>query len=677
MTAFAFVLLAAPLAWAAPSVSPGPSPAAPALVAASTPPITVVFPQENRNTPAIQAESIFGRIYPPTGKLTINGQPVKATKKGAFLAYLPVQSGAFTFQCRLEVGTQTYTLDRHIQVAPPLTAYPPDRLAIDPERLDPSQDLELGPGEWVNVEMKGTPGAEASFHIPGLTEDLGMTEVDPKLGIYQGTYQIQPGDRARLARVRFELQKAGLGKERGEAKGRLSVRSGSPRVARVQTEYAFVEMGPGEGYLFSATTGALLVVTGSMASSARSAQSPVLSAWLNSPVETLRPALHALQVRLSPSLSAWVNAQNILLLVPGTAVPQAKLTGVRVDVGEDTSTLKIGLTQKVPYRVDGTEDGSALRVTLYYTQNVADWTPYPLDDGFLGDMRIEQLDTQTSVLHIKAKGRAGFWGYHADFQNGGLVLQVRKPPAFERAPASALKNRVIAIDPGHNDMEERVGPLGNWERDLNMGVAQALVAALEKEGAKPVLTRNPEESVPLPDRPKAAYRAGADVFLSIHHNALPDGSDPLEKPRGYIVFYYHPHSLRFAKAVHAAYGPGYPYPSEGLVQRNLLVTRTTEMPAVLTESAYFMLPEQEERAADPKFQKKLAQVFVRGLRNFFEAERSRPGARLKAWVKPAPAPKPTPKSVSKPASPAKPKAVPKAAAPSKASPASKTKARNL
>jgi len=43
-----------------------------------------------------------------------------------------------------------------------------------------------------------------------------------------------------------------------------------------------------------------------------------------------------------------------------------------------------------------------------------------------------------------------------------------------------------------------------------------------------------------------AKLTNADLFVSVHNNALPDGINPFTN-HGVSTYYYHPHSARLAK----------------------------------------------------------------------------------------------------------------------------------
>ncbi|MFC2077073.1 N-acetylmuramoyl-L-alanine amidase, partial [candidate division KSB1 bacterium] len=100
------------------------------------------------------------------------------------------------------------------------------------------------------------------------------------------------------------------------------------------------------------------------------------------------------------------------------------------------------------------------------------------------------------------------------------------PESYDRF---VLRDRLIVIDPGHGGpFAGAVGPGGTREADVNLKVALELAALCQASGARVVLTRNsdsdvgagPDESLidDLEARSAIANDAGADCFISIHHN---------------------------------------------------------------------------------------------------------------------------------------------------------------
>ena len=82
----------------------------------------------------------------------------------------------------------------------------------------------------------------------------------------------------------------------------------------------------------------------------------------------------------------------------------------------------------------------------------------------------------------------------------------------------------VVIDPGHGGSETgAVGEGGLEEAELNLAVAQQVAAALEVHGVTVVLTRTRDIRLTLATRAEIARAVGARAFVSIHHNADPDG----------------------------------------------------------------------------------------------------------------------------------------------------------
>jgi N-acetylmuramoyl-L-alanine amidase len=237
--------------------------------------------------------------------------------------------------------------------------------------------------------------------------------------------------------------------------------------------------------------------------------------------------------------------------------------------------------------------------------------------GFVDQVRWHQEATGVVALSVRLKPGRKLWGWNARYDGGPVLrLDLRRPPRVN--PERPLEGLRVMLDPGHMPSAPgAVGPLGTREMDANYAIAQAAAERLIKEGAIPLLTRGTTtDEVSLSDRPRQAVERGADVFVSLHNNALPDGTNPFSRPRGFAVYYYHPHSLELGRAVHAAYAQRVPLADEGLQWDNLLVARLSAVPAILIENAYMILPEQEAMLNEPPFREKLAGAVVAGLRAF-------------------------------------------------------------
>jgi N-acetylmuramoyl-L-alanine amidase len=139
---------------------------------------------------------------------------------------------------------------------------------------------------------------------------------------------------------------------------------------------------------------------------------------------------------------------------------------------------------------------------------------------------------------------------------------------------------------------------------------------LEDRGATVVMTRATPDPVPLNSRPVIARRAGAQVLVSIHLNALPDGVNPFTA-NGTGTYFFHPQAEPLARALQAGMVARMGLRDLGVNYDNLALTRPTWMPAALCEGAFIMLPEQEAALRTPEFQDRYARGIVDGLERYF------------------------------------------------------------
>ncbi len=83
---------------------------------------------------------------------------------------------------------------------------------------------------------------------------------------------------------------------------------------------------------------------------------------------------------------------------------------------------------------------------------------------------------------------------------------------------------VVVLDPGHGGIDPGAEREGQTEADLMLTFAREVKEALLRDGRfQVVLTRDDDIFVPLETRTSIAREAGADLFLSLHADALAEG----------------------------------------------------------------------------------------------------------------------------------------------------------
>ena len=140
---------------------------------------------------------------------------------------------------------------------------------------------------------------------------------------------------------------------------------------------------------------------------------------------------------------------------------------------------------------------------------------------------------------------------------------------------------------------------------------------LKKRGAKVIMTRKGDNYVSLKDRVEIANYGNSVVFLSIHGNALPDGSDP-NKNQGTSIYYYYPQAKPLADLIMDTVTSEIGVPDDKVRQGSLAVVRNTNALSLLIEVSYLINPEDTANLINPEFQKQYARAIADSLEKYFE-----------------------------------------------------------
>src|SRR5215472_4538003 len=105
---------------------------------------------------------------------------------------------------------------------------------------------------------------------------------------------------------------------------------------------------------------------------------------------------------------------------------------------------------------------------------------------------------------------------------GWVLDSVSAQPAARGAPL-ARRTPTVVIDPGHGGADPgAISANGVYEKDIVLATAREFARQLAATGKfRVVLTRNSDEFFPLRERVAHARAWKADLFLSIHADALP------------------------------------------------------------------------------------------------------------------------------------------------------------
>ena len=210
--------------------------------------------------------------------------------------------------------------------------------------------------------------------------------------------------------------------------------------------------------------------------------------------------------------------------------------------------------------------------------------------------------------------------------------------------------RVIVLDPGHGggDPGKENQLIGIQEKTATLDVALRLGKILSTQGYQVVLTRTtdtrlaPDQATDLQRRAGVAQKARADLFISLHFNAVErdafrvtgtetytmtpqfmlstadDRKDDMtniafpgnQSDYANLFLGYHLHRTLLA-ALRTT--------DRGFKRARFVVLRFVECPAVLIESAYLSNDDEARRIASPDYRQRIAEGIAAGVQTYVNA----------------------------------------------------------
>nr|WP_026098522.1 N-acetylmuramoyl-L-alanine amidase [Oscillatoria sp. PCC 10802] len=247
---------------------------------------------------------------------------------------------------------------------------------------------------------------------------------------------------------------------------------------------------------------------------------------------------------------------------------------------------------------------------------------------FASNVRVRQADAQTVVIQVQPAS----WAQITQINQPGsqmLVLQlqpagsVSQPAPTANYPSSQSPRIpsgrvVVVVDPGHGGGDVgAVGIGGLQEADIVLDISRQVAALLEQQGVQAVLTRQDDREIELEPRVQMADRVSANLFVSIHANAI-DMSRP--DVNG-IETYFYDSGDRLASTIHNSVLQATGARDRRVRQARFYVLRKTSMPAVLVEVGFVTGAEDAPRLANAAYRQRLAEGITRGILQYIGQNR--------------------------------------------------------
>jgi N-acetylmuramoyl-L-alanine amidase len=195
------------------------------------------------------------------------------------------------------------------------------------------------------------------------------------------------------------------------------------------------------------------------------------------------------------------------------------------------------------------------------------------------------------------------------------ILNAQAPATATLPPIPNVprEQTLVVIDPGHGGRDPgAIGIGGLQEKQINTTISNRVQQRLQEAGLTVLMTRTSDQSVDLDARAQFANRAGADLFVSIHANAI-----SMDRPEvNGLETYYLSSGERLARSIHNSVLRNTGMADRGVRQARFYVLRYTTMPAVLVETGFVTGSTDAARFRNPAAVNQIADGIARGILDY-------------------------------------------------------------
>ena len=562
---------------------------------ADKPFIKLVEPSKEKNMVKTSRQFLIGSTC-KTCSLTVNGQPVKVYATGGFAYELNLLPGDTSFIMNAAIGSVngiSKTINYNYSLAPA-----PDTiktLQIANVETFPAGNLYVSPGDRIGFKVKALSGCTVLINnrIPLYEMPTGKGNRMP--GIYQGEYIVKATDSFNISKWMVSITDQSAETVTSMSKNWVSVFGANmPNIAVTKGRLAHLLFGLGEDRLGGAKIGYLdslvqLQVTGKVGSKYK--------------------------IQLSKYRTAYIDDDAIELLPKGSFTPESLTGSWRVYGDSLYDYVNLGLNTRLPYQSFQLVDPSKIVVDVFGATNNTNWITQLENTREIKNVYYEQVEEGVFRITVELK-HAQHWGHQLYYSGNNLVLKIKQPPV-----SLDLHHLTIAVDAGHGGTNTGAGgPTGSSEKMLTLAISLKLQKALEKEGAKVIMTRTSEQFVDNKERILFYRDSVPDLLISIHLNS---SADPI-RVSGTGTFYRYIGFRNLSKAIYQRmlelglkeYGNTGSF--------NFMLNSPTEYPTALVETLFLSNPEEEMKVLEEGFQQQMVNKMVLGIKDFLAACKKQP-----------------------------------------------------
>lgn len=295
---------------------------------------------------------------------------------------------------------------------------------------------------------------------------------------------------------------------------------------------------------------------------------------------------------------AWIHGDYVDIIT----TPSAAQADSVQDIPTDSTVVVIGNAQSTNIRSLASMDGEVIHTAgpgerFQYIESVGSWFHIRINENLTGYV----ADSVATLSTVETQAES-------------VASQDLTGSQYARS-ISNISEATIVIDAGHGGRDSGAVSADNsiFEKDITLSTAILLRNRLQDAGANVILSRSSDEFVSLDDRVITGHNYQADLFISLHYDAI----EVANSMSGTTTYYYSESNLELANTVNRYLAQLGPLKNNGVRHGNYYVLRANKQPSILLELGYMNSDIDIQHIDTLAYQSTIVEAVYQALREYY------------------------------------------------------------
>lgn len=295
---------------------------------------------------------------------------------------------------------------------------------------------------------------------------------------------------------------------------------------------------------------------------------------------------------------AWIHGDYVDIIT----TPSAAQADSVQDIPTDSTVVVIGNAQSTNIRSLASMDGEVIHTAgpgerFQYIESVGSWFHIRINENLTGYV----ADSVATLSTVETQAES-------------VASQDLTGSQYARS-ISNISEATIVIDAGHGGRDSGAVSADNsiLEKDITLSTAILLRNRLQDAGANVILSRSSDEFVSLDDRVITGHNYQADLFISLHYDAI----EVANSMSGTTTYYYSESNLELANTVNRYLAQLGPLNNNGVRHGNYYVLRANNQPSILLELGYMNSDIDIQHIDTIAYQSTIVEAVYQALREYY------------------------------------------------------------